>query len=650
MYRQEAKEEYLQAQKLGQKEYKAAMAAGKNPYPLVLEQMVEQTDAVQDIGLVEIPAERIVGVKSAGRVTAFTGTFKPLLAPESEFGHKWIELCAAHLSEGIRDPIVCYEYLGYFYVQEGNKRVSVLRHMGAPRITGLVKRVMPEQSDEPRIQAYYEFLDFYKATGLYQIQFRKPGDYAALLSYMGKSPEDEWTDREKRTLSAYFQYFREAFFAQGGENLDLLPEEALLLWLQVYPFRALGELTGDELKKTVVSLWEDLQALAQPEPVEVRTEPVSTDAKPNILTRFMSGVPEHVTAAFVFPMTAETSTWAAAHEQGRQYLQEVLDGQVTTRSYFRADTPEAAEALMEQAVEEGADVVFTTTPQLGRSTLRMAVKYPKVRFLNCSVDTHYSSLRTYYGRIYEAKFITGAIAGAMANNDRIGYIGSNPIFGVPASINAFALGARLTNPRAKIHLRWSCVAGTPQTDFLRQGMQVVSNRDVPTSEWMHQHFCNYGTYALDEDGSLTPLASPVWVWGKFYETVIRSILAGTYDKDKDTLRALNYWWGMDSGMIDVELADHIPEGAKNLAQILRDGLKSGTIDPFRCQIRDQSGVLRNDGSRSLTPDELLHMDWLCENVIGAIPEFDEIEPFAQPMVRELGIYRDRIPMEVEGSL
>ena len=53
-------------------------------------------------------------------------------------------------------------------------------------------------------------------------------------------------------------------------------------------------------------------------------------------------------------------------------------------------------------------------------------------------------------------------------------------------------------------------------------------------------------------------------------------------------------------------------------------------------------MVKNDGSRSLTPDELLRMDWLCDNVVGSIPEFEELEPFAQPMVRELGVYRDSI--------
>jgi basic membrane lipoprotein Med (substrate-binding protein (PBP1-ABC) superfamily) len=292
-------------------------------------------------------------------------------------------------------------------------------------------------------------------------------------------------------------------------------------------------------------------------------------------------------------------------------------------------------------------VVFTTTPQLSRSTLRLAVKYPKVRFFNCSLDSPYSSIRTYYGRIYEAKFITGAIAGAMANNDRIGYIGSNPIFGVPASINAFALGAQITNPRAKIMLRWSCQAGTPQADFFRDGIRVVSNRDVPTQDKMYLNFCNYGTYFLDDDDTLVPLGSPVWLWGKFYENVIRSMLAGTWDKENTHQRAVTHWWGMDSGVIDVKLADHLPEGMKVLADMLRRGLRDNSIDPFRRRIVAQDGTVINDGSRVLTVDELLRMDWLCDNIDGTIPPFEEVLPFAQPMLRELGVYKDSIPPEKE---
>ena len=653
MLHQEALDEYLKALKLGQKELKALIAAGKDPYPAVLDKLIEggYTETFQEVGLVEIPVEQIVGVKSAGRITAFSAGFLPLLDPDSEFGTKWVNLCADHLGEtGIREPIMCYEYLGKFYVQEGNKRVSVLKYFGASRIPGNVTRVVPARTEEPRTRAYFEFLDFYKYTRIYSVQYRVPGDYARLLSALGKDPGEAWDSRERRTFNAYFLYFKEAFDALGGQELDILPEEALLLWLKVYTFRDLGQMTASEIKKALSGLWEDIKVQAQPMPVKVRTEPGDTETTPNILERIVSGTPSRLKVAFVHPQDPVTSPWIKGHDQGRQYLEEALGSRVKVRSYFGADTPEAAEELLEQAVKEGAEVVFTTTPQLSRPTLRIAVKYPKVRFLNCSVDTPYSSIRTYYSRIFEAKFITGAIAGAMAGNARIGYVGSNPIFGVPASINAFALGAQMTNPRARIDLRWSCMSGNHQLDFVKDGIRVISNRDVPTQERAYLEFCNYGTYSLDEKGELIPLASPCWVWGKFYEKVIRSILSGAWEKDKDSPRAVNYWWGMDSGVIDVTLSDRLPEGVRALVELLRTGLQNGTVDPFRRRVIAQDGTVKNDGSRSFTADELLHMDWLCDNVDGYIPTFDRIAPYARNIVRALGIYRDQIPAEKEGSL
>ena len=651
MYRQDALEEYQQAVKAGLREQRALVSAGKDPFPAVLDQILGDFSdtTTKDMGIVDIPAERIVGVKSAGRITAFTASFKPLLEIDSEFANKWISLCEAHLTEGIQEPILVYEYLGNFYVQEGNKRVSVLRHFGAPRLTATVRRIMPLPSDEPRIQAYYEFVEFYKSARVYQVQFRRPGGYAELLAALGKTPGETWTEAERRTFSAYYQYFRDALRALGSEGRELPPEEALLLWLRVYPYRQLGELSASELRKTVVSLRGDMLALCQAQPVAVKTEATDLETKAGIIDRIISMLPSHVNVAFVHPMDLETSTWAQGHDQGRAYLEQALGDKVTTRSYFHADSQEMAEKQLEQAVKDGADVIFTTTPPLSLPTLRMAVKYPKVRFLNCSVDAPYPSIRTYYGRIYEAKFLTGAIAGAMANDDHIGYIGSSPIFGVPASINAFALGAQMTNPRAKVHLRWSCMSGTPQADFFRDGIRVVSNRDVPTQDINLLHFCNYGTYQLNDHDDLEPLASPVWVWGKFYEKVVRSILDGSWEKDQDSPRAVNYWWGISSGVIDVELSDLLPPGVEALVKTLRDALRSGTLDPFARRIVAQDGTVKNDGNRSFTAEELLHMDWLCDNVEGHIPEYDELQPFAQPIVRALGVHRDRIPAEKEGN-
>ena len=642
---QVAVDEYDLALRAGQKEAKELTAAGKNPNPAVLDEILPEgtPDTAQEVGLLDIPAHRIVGVKSAGRITAFTASFKPLLDRNSEFAFKWISLCDAHLGDtGIRDPIECYEYLGNFYVQEGNKRVSVLRHFGAPRIPGNVRRIVPPMSDDPRIKAYYEFLDFFKGARLYEVQFRRPGDYGKLLTALGKQMGEPWSEEERRTFRAYFQYFRDAFAKQDLRGRDVLPEEALLLWLELYPYADLGRLSTGELRKSLSELWKDVVSSTS---VSVKVE-TKTEGSPSGGLFTWITTPDHLNVAFVHQLSPGTSPWVMGHEEGRKHLEAVMGDKVTARSYFDANTPEAARQKIEEAVSDGAQVVFTTAPPLIRATLKAAVEHPKIAFFNCSVDKPYTSVKTYYGRIYEAKYISGAIAGAMALGDRIGYIASYPNYGVPASINAFALGAQLTNPRAQIELRWNCVAGTPQADLLADGIRVVSNRDAPTQSKMYLDFCSYGTYLMDGRGDLVPLGSPVWLWGKFYEYIIRGILTGSWKNEKGAA-ALNYWLGMDSGVIDISLSDKLPEGVRQLASLLRRGLIEGTLDPFGRRIVSQDGSLRSDGTHRFSPEELLKMDWLCDNVLGSIPRYDEILPVSQPLVRELGLYSDKIPTEKE---
>ena len=650
MSREIALDEYAQALRQGQKEYRELLMAGKSPHPAVLDEILGDKfpETVVDVGTLEIPAERIVGTKSAGRITAFTASFLPLLDGKSEFAIKWVNLCIDHLGDtGITDPILCYEYLGNFYIQEGNKRVSVLRYFGAPRIPSTVKRILPPQSDDPRIRAYYEFLDFYKVSRLYAVQFRRPGDYSRLLQHLGKSSNEVWAEDERRIFNAYFHYFVDAFRTIHTQD-DILPEEALLLWLKLYPFQDLGRLTTAELKKSIAALRDDIVASAnKEEAVKVQTK--AEDAgKGSLVSRIVSSL-DVLDVAFVHQLEAAKSLWVMGHEEGREHIEKVFGDRIRVRSYYGANSPEMAEKLIEEAVADGAEVVFTTAPPLSRATLKAAVKYPKVRFLNCSVDQPYSSIRTYYGRLYEAKFITGAIAGAMAQNDRIGYIASYPIFGVTASINAFALGAQMTNPRAQIELRWSCMKGTHQADFFADGIRVVSNRNAPTQSKMYLDFCNYGTYLMGDRGELIPLGTPLWVWGKFYEFAIRSILAGGWKKEKGDTTALNYWLGMDSGVIGLNLSDKLPEGVRQLALLLKKQMREGTLDPFQRKIVAQDGTVKNDGTHRFTPEQLLRLDWLCENVVGYIPPFEEILPISQNMVRELGLYRDSIPAEKEGK-
>ena len=640
-----AREEYLAALKEGQKEYAKLTALGKDPGPAVLEELVPDLGklTVQELTAQEIPMDRIVGTRTRGRTSALTASFLPLLSEESEFAQKWMSLCEANLSDtGIRDAVLCYEYLGSFYVQEGNKRVSVLKHFGNTRIMSEIRRVLPEKSDDPRIRAYYEFVDFHRCTGSYEIQFLKPGEYARLLAALDKKPGEIWTEEERRRFSARCHYFREAFVALGGQNKDLRCEDALLLWLRVYPYEQLGTMDAKALRESLSGLWGDVQVTADSRPLQVKTVP--EEEQKSLLTKLISPAPKRLNVGMIYQQDERISTWTKGHAEGAAHLQAAFPEQVKVREYRHADTPEETLALLDEAAAEGADLIFTTTPLLLGATLKAAVKWPKIRFLNCSAGTSLSSVRSYYCRIYEGKFITGMIAGAMARNDLIGYVASYPILGVPASINAFTLGARMTNPRAKVLLEWSCLEGSAVEKLIARGAKVISNRDVPVPNAHYMGLGEYGTYLIDEAGRLSPLASPCWMWGKLYENLVRTVLSGSYDQKKAP-EAIHYWWGMDSGVIDVQMTELVPEGIRTLATAMMDEIKTGTLHPFQRELVSQDGTVRNDGSRDLSSQELLVMDYLSDGVEGHIPAYEELLPMSRALVRELGLHPEDLPLE-----
>lgn len=658
MTRAEALEYYLKAQKQGQRDYREKSAAGQSPYLPVLDDILQNVEIENQLplGLIEVPLELLVGTKTAGRTAAFASNFMPLLEPKTEFATKWTSLCIAHLEEGIRDPVRCFEYMGRFYVQEGNKRVSVLKYFGASSISANVTRVVPRYNETPEVRLYYEFMHYYPLIKTYTLRFTKLGSFARLQKLMGKGPEEAWSNEDRADVLSLYNWIGKAFQAHGGDQLRCTTGDVMLLLLRLYSRQQLADSTPAELSQKLDALWDDVLALQNEDPVTVSVKPAEpAKTKETLIERILPGIrpaaPTHLKVAFVHERTAETSAWTSQHEFGRCQLDTVFEGKVETIPYFNAVPGENADALVEQAIADGADIVFTTSPKLVGASLRAAVKHPSVHILNCSMEMPYASIRTYYTRVYEAKFITGAIAGAMATGDRIGYVADYPSFGVPANINAFALGARMVNPRVKIQLFWTCLPEQedPLEFFTRDGITVVSGRDAPVPGRPQREF---GTFLIRPGGVLQDLATPFWHWGQFYENVVRSVLDGGWSRDKSGTdgRAVNYWWGMNSGVMDVLLSRELPVDVQHLAHILREGVISGMIDPFACRITAQDGSIKNSGHRGLELDQIVHMDWLCDAVDGHVPEYDELAEASRAMYRMQGIHRDRLPVEKEAEL
>ena len=640
--RTEAISQFAAALRSGKRYYNACTAKGENPYPLVLDELIDDSISgnTVKIGLLDIPMDLIVGTWTGGRKTAFAGNFMPLLDENTEFGSKWINLCEAHLGpSGITDPITCLEYLGKFYVQEGNKRVSVLKSYNSPSIAAIVTRVVPPLTDDPEVQRYYEFLDFFKVSKTYLVSFSQKGGYARLQAALGFAPDQVWTDDERRGFSSDFRKFSLAFDQLNTEKLPITAGDALLVYLEVHAFQEIKKMTEEELRASLSTVWPDIRLSAQGDPISVATEP--EEKEKGLLSRILGAPRLH--AAFIYDFDPEKSAWADAHWQGQKYLEEKMGKSIQVSSFLCMDG--GADEAMENAVQQGANVIFATTPMLMDECRRLVAKHKNIAVFNCSLSMPYAGVRSYYCRIYEGKFITGAIAGAMAHDDRIGYVANYPIMGVTASINAFALGVRLTNPRAKIILKWSCLPGNPILELKDAGVSVISNRDEDSGN--HYLSWDLGTYMVTPEHQLQPLASPRWNWGSYYEKTMQSLLSGGIDALRDSEHAINDWWGISSGVVNIDIDESLPEGVKQLGRILKNGILEEVIDPFLCPIKDQEGSVISDGTRAFTPDELMKIGWLNENIEGKIPTFDELLPRSQNLVRLLGIYRDTIPPKTE---
>lgn len=641
----EAMEQYAAALKAGQRYYKNAVSHGRPPYPPVLDELTQGVPLVgqADLGLVNVPCELIAGTKTAGRVFALAGNFMPLLPVGSEFSTKWIALCDAHLgSEGIRDPIKCYEYYGRFYVQEGNKRASVLMSYDAPTVPATVTRLIPQYSDDESVRLYYEFMAFYALSRLYGVEFRRLGDYSRLQAALGFEQDHTWTEEERRRFASGFTFFKSAYAKCSPRNPEITAAEALLGWLDLYAFSSLRDLTAPQLYQQLDRIWPDIAAKAESAAIPVSTEPeVKGQSVLQRLRRVTHG--DRIDIAFLYAFDPETSAWTRAHDEGRRYLEQVMGERVHIRVEHAYNHDYLA--AIERARENGADLVFATTPAMAADCRKAAALHPELKILCCALSKPYTGVRTYYTRNYEAKFIAGVIAGIMAGDSPIGYVAYSPIYGVPADINAFALGARATNPGAKILLRWTCTDGNAVKELTERGVHVFSNRDVVRPGFSRSAL-ELGTYMIGSDGSRIPLATPIWEWGKLYELIVNSIFSGAW-ADIERSRSTHYYWGMDSGVIDLHLGEALPPAVRALGTILKRDFAAGSVRPFRMEMYDQSGLLRWKGEESLSPEQIMKMDWLCDNVEGEIPGFDKILPMSRDTVRLLGVYADSLPPEKE---
>ena len=623
---------YSRARQKGLKAYTQALKDGTDPYLPVLEEMVPNINAMSrvSLGILSVPLYRVVGSVSQGRSYAFANNFMPILDVNSEFGAKWTALYASMEEEGLRDAPKMLEYLGNYYLIEGNKRVCVMKFLGADYIEGDVTRVMPPRSDDPQVVAYYEYCAFTKETGLYDILCTKPGSYARLSNLPGVKSGDSWSPDDILSLRKVFRYFHSSYLDLMQEKKAIPVGDAFLVWLLAFGYTDVKDNAMEDIKKSLTLMQEEF--LLREDSVNLVMEHTDRAPAPGLLRSLFH--PSKIKAAFLYTNPIEESAWNYWHDMGRLEAQEKLGSKVETVNRILPSRAET-ESEIEKLLQEGCNVFFATSPVMLNSCMEPALRHPDRKFLCSSQLSGYRHVNTYYLRFYEAKFLLGMAAGILTKTGKIGYIADYPIYGTPSMINAFAIGARMVNPQVKVYLNWTSLKSYDRNEpFHDPEIQVICNRDLTAPN----HSSRESGLYIRENGENRSMATLLPRWGIFYRHVMEQMLKGVFDDASETAStSQSYWWGIASDTLDLAFSKRFPASCARLIRLMQSQFRDQSFTPFEGELKDQNGVLRCAMDQRLTPAEILCMDYLADCVTGSLPTEDEVVPAARGLMLTQGI-------------
>ncbi len=269
--------------------------------------------------------------------------------------------------------------------------------------------------------------------------FTEPGGYAALQAALGFSKD--------QALPRFQRKFQGGYYLASGQLLppwrrraEALRGDALVRWLSFHTGMEFLTMEAETPPDPLSAEWKELCVFTDTPAIAVSLAPHGGGESPAPACWPPSGG-RGLRCAFYSRRTPDQRvdpppTTRAGNASGG------LGSSVSVSCYYDVD-PQGAEAVVEEAVAGRAELIFTTSVSPDRRHPAVAVKYPKClpQLLHRPA---YVKRQAYYCRVYEPSSSTGAIAGALCKNGTSA-TWAVTLLSVPASINAFALGASLTN-------------------------------------------------------------------------------------------------------------------------------------------------------------------------------------------------------------
>ncbi len=317
--------------------------------------------------------------------------------------------------------------------------------------------------------------------------------------------------------------------------------------------------------------------------------------------------------------TTDDQSWGQSHFAGMETTARELNLSVI---YKENVLPEEVPQMIDAFAKENCKVVIANSFAFGDAMADAAKKYPEIYFLHATGTGSDKNLSTYFGRIYQIRYLCGIVAGMQTKTNEIGYVAAFPIPEVNRGINAFALGVRSVNPDATIYVRWAQSWEDDEvTADVTKSLLDGHNIDVLT-----MHSDSLTPLKIAEDRGImsigynidnsqhypeTYLTAAVWDWDAFYTPVILKCLQGKFEGQ-------HYWEGIETGIVSLApVTDKVSDETEALVLQEMEKMSAGTYDVFYGPIYDNTGKLRVEDGECMTDQAMLNeFDWYVEGVVN----------------------------------
>lgn len=333
---------------------------------------------------------------------------------------------------------------------------------------------------------------------------------------------------------------------------------------------------------------------------------------------------QKIKVAFVYVGPVGDFGYTYAQDQGRKYLEANMKNVETT---YVENVPETAdcERVFTDLAQKGYNIVIGTSYGYMDYMVNVSKKFPNVVFEHCSGYKTTDNLGTYFNRDYQARYLTGMVAGKYTKSNVLGFLAP---FGTPEvirNIDAFTLGAQSVNPKVQVKVVWTNSWNDPPTEKTAANSLIDAGADVLAmhvdSPTFAQTAQDRGVLAIGHDSDMAKFApnailvGDVSNWGPYFVDVVKQVMNKTW-------KSTQYFGGIkDGGVIDITpFGSKVDKDFQATVNAKKQDIVNGKFDPFSGPVYDQSGNVKIKQGDKATDEMLLSINWFVKGVMGTIPK------------------------------